>query len=133
MRGHVRGQLDELADRIRFEPREHEHPRGRLASDLRDRQGQRVLGRQLDVAVGPHQEQGHVAQLACQEAEEEDGRRVGCLQVVEDHEQGLGACGVAQERRGRVEQLEARGLRSGVGWRREIREQVTQLGSATRS
>ena len=122
-RREVCGRADELPDGRCVETGEDHDPGEWLSTDLRDRHGQGVVRGQLDVAIGPHEEHGHLAELAGEEAQEEDRRRVGCVQIVDDDEHRPCAGSVAQQRRRRVEQLEACRLRTGFGRRQQIREQ----------
>jgi hypothetical protein len=77
-----------------------------------------VVGRELDVPVGPHDEQRYVAQLAGEESQKEDGRCVRRLEVVEDDEQRAIGRGISKECCCRVEQLKTSRLRLEVRARR---------------
>ena len=92
-----------------------------------------MLRRQLDVTIGSQDEEPHLAQLAGEEPQVADGRRVRRLQIVEDHEDPPFSCGAAQERGGRVEELEASPIRILPRGRREVTEQVAQLGEHLRN
>ncbi len=123
----IRGRADERLDRIGLQPGQHQRPGDRLAGDFGQGGGQRMIGGQHDIAVGPDQEHRHVRHLARHEAEQQDRGRVGRMEVVEDDEQRVGGGRIAQEGGGRVEQLEARRLRFRIGRSREVREAVAQL------
>ena len=116
-----------LADRIRGQASQLEHASNRLAGELGDRRRQWVLWRQLDVAVGSDHHHRHVAELARQEAQEQDRRGIGRLQVVEDDEHRPPEGHVPQQRCRRVEELETRGLGGDVGRWRQVGEHVPQL------
>ena len=52
------------------------------------RRGQRVVLRQLVVPVGPHHHEPVLARAGGHEAQEQQRRRVGGVQVLEDHDEG---------------------------------------------
>ena len=119
-RGARRG-ADHLRDRVGFEPAEPDQADRGFAGELGDRRRQRVSWRQLDVAVGADDEEVHLADLAGEELEQQDRRRVGRLQVVEDDHNRALAGGIAEECRGGIEQLEAGNVRVG-GPGREVED-----------
>jgi hypothetical protein len=105
-----RGTLDVLGQLRRAEAAQRQAPRRGLAGDLRQRRGQGGVGNGVDVAVGAHDEHAHDAELAGEEAQEQQRRGVRCVQVVEhDHQRSARGRG-AQELRRRVEQAKARAV-----------------------
>ena len=85
------GGTDEGADRSGRQAGQAQVLEGRLAGKLPDGGRQRVFGGQLDVAVGPDDEERHVAQLSRHEPQEKDGRCVSGVEIVEDDQEWLHA------------------------------------------
>jgi Aminotransferase class I and II len=99
-----------------------------LAGQLSEREGKGVVAAELHVPVCPHREDAHVGELAGDELEQEQGRRVRGLQVVEHEHARLIGGGVAEEPGHGVEQAEPAGLT--LQWRR--RRDIGQLGQQLR-
>ena len=93
--------------------REHLAPSSRVAQHGRDGMVRADLG----VPVGTDDRHRVRRQLGGHEAEEEERRLVGPVQVVEHDQQGAGPCRPAEERRDGVEEAEA-GLLGFELWRR---------------
>ncbi len=66
-----------------------------------------MIRRQLHVAVRGNDQQADIAELAGQETQKQDGRRIRRLQILEDEDCLLLAPDAAQERSRGIEQLEA--------------------------
>ena len=100
----------------------------RLAHELGQCGCQRIPQRRIDIAVGADDEQAAVIQPAGDESKEQERRFVGCVQVVEHHDERAGFGGACEEGTHRLEEAEARTLP--LEWRRlqEVREAVAQLG-----
>ena len=79
-------------------------PAGRVVTvELGQRGPQRVIARQLHVSVGSDDEDLHVRDLAGDELQQQQRRRVGGLQVVEHQDERCRAGRVAEKRRRGVE------------------------------
>jgi hypothetical protein len=126
------GLLDEPTDRIFAEAAEYQHPGRRLAAELGECPPQRMIVGELDIAIGPHHEDRGIAQLAREEAKEKQRWRVGGLEIVEDDDERRALPRVPQERRRRVEQLEAGRLRLDRDRRRQIRDDIAHVGNHLR-
>ena len=91
-----------------------------------------MVRRELDVAVGPDHEHPHLTQLAGEEAQESDGRRVGRLEIVNHDEKGRGGSRVAEEGCDGVEELESGNVGIGRGGLGQAWELLAKLGKHLR-
>ena len=64
------GRPDERSQCLTAQPAQADRPRDRLADQVGHRDRQRMIGRQLDVAIRTDDEDAHVPELAGQEAQE---------------------------------------------------------------
>ncbi len=99
-----------------------------LARQLAEGLGQRMTAPQLDVAIGAEQQQARGAQLAREELQQQEGRFVGPVQIVEDHHQRASLRGVAQQHREALEKSEARLLGIEARRHREAGQRFVDLG-----
>ena len=81
-----------------------------VADDVAERAGERRVQARLGLAIGPDDEDRRVAQVDRDEAEQEQRRLVGAVQVVEDQHEWAGRRRGPQERRDGIEELKARGV-----------------------
>ena len=100
---------------------------GAFLPERRQHRGQRMPGRHFDVAVRGDHQQARRGQLAGEEAEQEQRRRVGPVEVVEDEDERPRPSGAREERREGIKQPKARLL--GVERRRhgEIGKPIANL------
>lgn len=101
-------QVARLAGR---EPREGQARARRM--ELRERERQRMIRSDLAVAVGAEEHDGPSRELARDVAEQEEGRRVGPVQIVDRNEQGLLARRRFEDARHALEEREAESPRRG--------------------
>ena len=124
----VRGHLDEARHVRLAQAAEDDALHKALSGQVREHLGQRVAAAELDVAVGPDHEDPGVADLAREEMQHQQGRRVGPMQVVEDQHERVATRDVLQEGRDAVEEAEPRLLRiRRVRRFREAGDEVAQL------
>jgi hypothetical protein len=102
---------DVVGDVALAQPSERDAPRTGLPRDGGDQLGQRGAGDRVDVPVGTDDQRVHRAQLARHEPQQQQRRRIGRVQVVQDEHERPALGGPAQELGGRVEHAEARSLR----------------------
>jgi len=81
-----RGQLDVRGDLALAQPAEREATGHRLACDVGQHRGQRLRGQRVDVAVGAEHEHPGRAELAGEEPQEQQRRRVCRMEVVQDEQ-----------------------------------------------
>ena len=124
---HPRSRLDQLAHRRLAEAHEAQAQRVGLTSDLPHRGGHRRIGDQLHLAIRADDHDRRVAELARHETQVENRRHVRGVQVVDDDQQRARLRRATQERGGRVEQLESRGLRLDLARRRQVAERLAKL------
>ena len=124
----VHGPTEIVGDGICGQAAERHRASVRVARELIDGGGQRVLRGQLNVPIGPHHQERHVAQLTGQEAQQQDRWSIRRLQIVEDDQDGAVARGVAQKHRRRIEEPETRRVGLAVTWRRKVRDEVAKFG-----
>ena len=121
------GHVDVARHLVDREPRRIEALRRRHARDLGEQTDPWVSGSQLTLAVdGEHDDSG-VGQVHGHEAEEQQRRLVGGVEVVEDDDDRAVARGIPQQSRERVEQLETGAIRVVVGELRELGEGIADL------
>ena len=82
-----RGELHVLGDVVLAQPGERDASGDRLASDLDEHRGECVRRSRIDVAKGAEQQHAGRAELAGEVLQEQERRRVGRVQVVEDEQQ----------------------------------------------
>jgi hypothetical protein len=88
-----------------------------------------MIGTEVVVSIGPHEEEVCLRELAGEELQEQQGRCVRGMEVVEHEDQRLALRRVLQEGADRVEQSEAAGLRIGEARRlRKIDHDLAELG-----
>jgi len=121
------GRTQESGDIVLVQAFEVDAPGRGFAGELRGRAHQRMLGRELDVAVRPDDQQARIRDLVGEEPQQEEGWRVGGMQVFQHQDERAAACRIQQERRRRVEQLEPRRVGVDGGGRGELREQFLDL------
>ena len=103
--------LDETGDVRLGEAEQRDMPRRPLARELGQGEGQGVVPAQVDVAIGAQDEDGGVAEFACDELQQQQRRRIGGVQVVEYEHERLVSTGVVKERRDCVEETKPACLR----------------------
>ena len=82
-----RGQADEVGDIVAREPGDREHARDGLSTQGHERSRQRTAACELRIAVPRDDEDASLRELARKELQQDQGRRVGCVQIVEhEHE-----------------------------------------------
>ena len=100
----------------------------RLAGDLGQHRGQRLSGDRVDIPVGAEQEHSGRAQLAREELQEKERRRIGRVEIVEDEHDRPGFGSVSEELGGCVEETEASSFGIERGRLRQVGEVLSQLG-----
>jgi hypothetical protein len=83
-------------------------PRHRLADELTEHLEQRMFAAYLHVSIRRDDHDGHVAELSGEKLQQEQRRRIGSVEIIDDEEKWLAPSGVAQESRNAVEQAEPR-------------------------
>jgi hypothetical protein len=76
-----------------------------IAQQLGERGAQRATGLELGMAIGAEHQDGHLADALGQMAEQQQGRFVGQVQILEDEDLRLGARRPLDERRYAVQQV----------------------------
>ena len=82
------GELDEAGDPLRAETVEGDAARALDRPQVGERLGERMMAPELDVAVGADDQQSGVREAPGDEAQQQQRRLVGPVQVVEDEHQG---------------------------------------------
>ena len=123
-----RGELDEVGDVGLAEAGERERPRDRLASQLGEGRRERIRQGRIDVAVRADDQQAAVAELAGDELEKQERGLVCRVQVVEHQHQRPRGRRALQEGGHGIEEPEARSLGLERRRRRQIGEEVAELG-----
>jgi hypothetical protein len=103
------GLGDEALDLVLAEPAQRQPPP--VAADLGDQLADRGVEARLDLAVGADHQHAAAAQLARDEAEQQQGRPVGGVEVVERDDERLLLAGRLEEAGDGVEQGEPRVVR----------------------
>ena len=122
------GELDVAGDSVGVEAVQCDSTRGVDLGELAERCGKRVVAAELDVAVGADDQQAGVGEPAGEEAQQQQRRLVGPVQIVEHDDQRAGARGAAEELGDGVEDPEARLL--GIHRRElaDVAEALADLG-----
>ena len=118
-----------MGDIVTREPCERERARDGLSTEGDERQRERARAGELCVAVPGEDEDPGLGEFAGEELQQDQGRGVGRVQIVEHEHERLPDSDPPEERRGRVEQAEA----SGIGiprarWRRHACQPFAHLG-----
>ena len=122
------GLLDVLPHIGLAQPRKQQTTAERLARNLCQHRRNRLSRDRIHVAEGAEEQDPGRAELAGEELEQEQGGRVGGVQIVQHHHEWPLVRGVPQELGGGLEQAEARAFgleRSRLG---QIGEDLAQLG-----
>ena len=124
----ARENADELRHGRRVEGLERvtEHPA--LAPELGQHLCQRMLDVELGLPVGAEHQETGLARIASQVLQQQQGRLVGPMQVVEHEHHGPVLRGLAQQRAHGLEQPRARALRVAGQRLREVGDQLRELG-----
>ena len=126
------GELDVPGHLIFTQPGERRATGDRLAGDLRDHCDERLPRDRLDVAHRREQQHVHRSQLAREEAKQQQGRRVGGVQIIEDQHERTFLRRPAEELGGRVKQPEPGSLGLGRDRSRQPWNQLVELGKDRR-
>jgi hypothetical protein len=123
----ARHKLDEAGDGSLVQAGERKPRRGRLARQLGQRRCERLAHGWVDIPVGGDKEHAAVRELAGEELEQEEGRRVGRVQVVQDEHERAILSRAAQEVGGSLEEAEAGAFRLELRRLGQAGEELAQL------
>jgi hypothetical protein len=126
------GKLDHAGDIALGQTADVQPACDAVAGELAYGRRERITLGHVHVTVGAREQDLRCGELASDEFEQEEGGRVGCVEVVEHDQQRLLGGGPSQKRGCGVEQAKARPLGVERRRRRHVAENLTHLGQDLR-